>query len=351
MAERKETVKTMILLGMRTRKALEIARLPRSTFYYTPNGRRKGKAPSNQTRLNGVWVDNNEVLEAITRLLGQEFIDYGYIRTSAALKQQGYLINKKKVYRLMKHSHLLYPKRRPSNANKIYVKFTSPRYCRPFEVIEIDIKYVYIQGYRKYAYLITMLDVFSRMALAWDLAYTMKTQEVIGLLNKLYAQWLIPCNIDPAKMEVKIRSDNGSQFVADLFRQHLTESHIKNEYIRPATPQQNGHIESFHSTVSTLVCRKFEFEDIYQARYTFERFYETYNYKRIMKAILYCTPADFMMQWAKGNIGVTFDEKRVNYSFLADNTVVRLPDSKTEIIKNQNSINDLINNRLTYSQI
>ena len=316
MEGRKQIVKTMISLGMRTNKALEIAGIPKSTYYYTPNGKQKGKAPSNQTLLNGSLVDNDQVLEAITQLLGQEFIDYGYIRTSAALKQQGYLINKKKVYRLMKHSHLLYPKRRPSNANKTYVKYTSPKYCRPFEVIEIDIKYVYIQGNRKHAYLITMLDVFSRMALVWDLAYTMKTQEVIGLLNKLYAQWLIPCNIDPVKMEVKIRSDNGSQFVADLFRQHLNDSHIQNEYIRPATPQQNGHIESFHSTVSALVCRKFEFDDIYQARYTFERFYQTYNYKRIMQSILYCKPADFIMQWAKGNIKVTFNDKKVNYCFL-----------------------------------
>lgn len=43
MEERKEIVIKMVSMGMPTSKALTIAEIPRSTFYYKSNGRKKGK--------------------------------------------------------------------------------------------------------------------------------------------------------------------------------------------------------------------------------------------------------------------------------------------------------------------
>lgn len=53
MAERKEIVCRMVSQGMRTSHALSIAEIPRSTYYYKSNGRRKGKQPSGFSFLNG----------------------------------------------------------------------------------------------------------------------------------------------------------------------------------------------------------------------------------------------------------------------------------------------------------
>ena len=44
-----------------------------------------------------------------------------------------------------------------------------------------------------------------------------------------------------------IRSDNGSEFVAQKIQQWLREHQIKALYIDPGIPWQNGYIESFHS--------------------------------------------------------------------------------------------------------
>lgn len=330
MAARKEIVRNMVAEGMATDTALALAEVPRSSYYYKPSGKRKGKAPSCRTMKNGNWVEDSLVVEAIKEMLGQDFIDYGYIRTTAALKQQGYIINKKKVYRLMKEQHLLYKKTKAASSPKEYVEHTVPLCIRPFQIIELDIKYIYIQGLRRHAYLITMLDVFSRAVLVWDLGWTMKAENVVNLVNKLLKDWLIPLNVDPRELSVKVRTDNGSQFIAKKFREHLLKSTISNEYIRPATPQQNGHIESFHNTLTRLVCHKYSFEDIYQAQEVLERFITVYNEKRIMKSILYMAPMKFLQKWAEGQIIIETKNKRNNYFFREEPRIEKTMDSPSE---------------------
>ena len=340
----------MVSLGMRTEKALRIASLARSTYYYEPTGGKKGRRPTGFTMMNGTKVADSKVIESVNEILQHEFIDYGYIRTAKALKAMGYQINKKKVYRLMKEHGLLFPKRVTKIHNKEYVVYSSPICSRPFELIEIDIKYIYIRGERCNAYLITMLDVFSRKALVWTLNLDMKTQRVTELLNQLIAQWLIPLGIDPKKVEVKIRTDNGSQFIAKLFRDHLSEAGIENEYIRPGTPEQNGHIEAFHNTINKLVCKKYEFDSLGQARDVLEKFFDVYNNKRIMKSILYKSPSEFYQCWKKGNIETRIIKGKAKYFFRE-----RMPENQaspdSEVLNMQNKVTEQKNRSLTHSPI
>lgn len=314
MEERKEIILKIVSLGMSTSKALSIAGICKSTFYYKSNGRKKGKRPSGWTLYQNQAVPDEMVVQKIEDTLAQDFIDYGYIRTSKELKNLGYYINKKKVYRIMKEHKFLYPKRRSlKSASKKYVEFSSPLCFRPFETIEVDIKYIYIYGEKRNAYLITMLDVFTRTALGWTLNFDMKTHRVIDLLNQLYVQWLMPQNIDPLKLMVKIRTDNGSQFIAKLFKEHLNQARIQNEYIHPATPQQNGHIESFHKTLTELVCNKYIFEDFEHAHSVLEKFYDVYNNKRIMRSILYKSPIQFFKLWQENLVETKVVNKKIKH--------------------------------------
>lgn len=315
MESRKQIVCKMVSLGMRTSKALSIAAIPRSTYYYKSTGTKKGKQPSAFTIFNGTSVPNSDVVKTINDILEEEFIDYGYIRTTEALKALGYCINKKKVYRMMDEGKLLFPKRSVKGSAKEYVSCTSPLCTHPFELFEIDIKYFYVHGQKRNAYLITIFDVFTRLALVWNLNWDMKTHRVISLLNELYSQWLIPLNIEPKETQVKIRSDNGSQFIAKLFRNRLTLDGISNEYIHPGTPQQNGHIEAFHKTLDVLVCKKYVSESLGHAREILTRFYHTYNNKRIMKSVLYKSPVEFLKLWTEGKIGSEVINRKTKYFF------------------------------------
>ncbi len=59
--------------------------VPRSSYYYKPkeSSRRKGKEKSRFTlREDGQLVSNEEVVEQITDLLSEEFVDYGYLKVT-----------------------------------------------------------------------------------------------------------------------------------------------------------------------------------------------------------------------------------------------------------------------------
>ena len=313
MAARKEIVSRAVVQGMPVKRALSVAEIPSSSYYYRSNGKRIGKAPSTHTQYGNLLVPNEAVVKEINEILSEEFIDYGYERTTQELKKRGFHINKKKVYRLMKENALLFPKVKGDFVKRKFVEFTVPLATKPLETIELDIKYIYIQGLKKHVYLITMLDVFSRTALVWELNYSMKAKDAIRLVGKLISQWLFPMNLDPQKLSVKIRTDNGSQFIAKAFKTSLEDAQINNEYIRPGTPQQNAHIESFHSTLSRLVCEKYYFEDVQEAQDVLKRFFKTYNSKRIMKAILNMAPLEFLQAWSEGRIAHVIKGREVKY--------------------------------------
>jgi len=308
--ERKEIINRYVSKGIRTRKAAAIAGIARSSYYYKPKGGKKGKRPSSFSyRTDGSIIHNHLIIKKIKELISEDFIDYGYDKVTACLKEDNILINRKKVFRLMKENKLLFKKVRPNNSSKKYVKFTQPYPGFPLQNIEIDIKYIYIAGLRSNAYLITIIDVFSRRALVWDLAYSMKSKRVIKLFNQLIKNYLQPRNLFVSNFKITLRSDNGSQFVAHNVKEYLLENHIDHEFIKPATPQQNSYIESFHSTVQKLVCQKFEFESLKHAKDIFENFYKTYNNKRILKCILYKTPTLFFDLAESHLVSVVYDIK------------------------------------------
>ena len=112
MEERKEIVNRYIQKGMKAEKAARIAGFSRSGYYYHSKGVKPGKMPTHTTQKNdGSVVENTVVVQDIKEILSPDFIDYGYEKVTVKLQEKGYIINKKKVYRLMKENQLLNPKR------------------------------------------------------------------------------------------------------------------------------------------------------------------------------------------------------------------------------------------------
>ena len=114
---------------------------------------------------------------------------------------------------------------------------------------------------------------------------------------------------------IKIRTDNGPQFISMLLRESLEEMGIEHEFIRPGTPEQNGHIESFHSLVERQVVNHYMFISLKKAREIFTKFYAVYNNERIMKVLLGMAPLEFLREWQQGKIGVSDGANRRRYFF------------------------------------
>ncbi len=311
MGEKREIVCRYVGKGLSIGSATAIAKIKRSTYYYRPTGGLKGKQPSTHTfhYLNG-YVSNEVVVKDILELIDPEYNDYGYQTVTPLLKRQGYLINHKKAYRLMRDNNLLHPKSaRSVPSGKTFIDFTVPPLEGPFRTVEVDIKYIYIHGEKRNAFLVSFLCTFCRCNPVWELNYTMTSAQVIALLNAFLNHPIVRKYLKNKKLIIKIRTDNGPQFIAKKLAEAIKKEGLEHEFIRPGTPQQNGHIESFHSTVTRLLCNRNIFEDLNHANEVFKEFFFAYNNTRVMKSLLYFPPVQFLNVWQSGNVGIKRDRK------------------------------------------
>ena len=113
MAERMLVASQFINQGCAKKLVLKLCGIARSSYYYKPMedslSSKRGIAASEFTfRKDGLKQPNAIVVEDIRNLLMEEFVDYGYLKVTYYLQdEKGYLINHKKVYRLMKTASLL----------------------------------------------------------------------------------------------------------------------------------------------------------------------------------------------------------------------------------------------------
>jgi transposase InsO family protein len=277
---------------VRKQELLEWASVPRSSFYYKRGPGKPGRKPSNITvTREGELVDNSVIVKEAETILQQEFCCYGYKNVWDELKEQGYIINHKKVYRLMKSHNLLFNRRIGSiGVPRQFVRFRKIRAEKPLEHLCMDIKYVHIHGARRNALLLTVIDVFSRKALTHMLRFNIKKGDVIVLLSLLLMEYKIEY--------VTIRNDNGSQFIAHVVREFLKSKGVNQEFTHVATPEENAYIEALHSNIQREVIKRYEFESIYHAQMIFNRYYEWYNNNRKHGSLGRKSPENFLCEYA-----------------------------------------------------
>ena len=248
--------------------------VPRSSHYYKPSNEKRGRKPSAYTaKADGSIVTNQEVVTTLIEdVYSQEFVRYGYQLSTAELQELEFIINEKKVYRLMKESGLLLEKIKSGRLKRNWVKWRKIENAKPLDHICMDIKYVYIQGSRRNAYLLAIMDVATRYVLGWSLRWSMKHTDVIICLHGALKGYQTE--------SITLRTDNGSQFIAHGLQKYLTTQEITHEFTHVATPEENSYVESLFSCVETDVIQSYEFENLYHAKDVFERYFNHHNVKR-----------------------------------------------------------------------
>lgn len=244
-----------------------------SVYYYHPGSGKRGAKPSFHTvKQDGTVISNAQVVEDIRTALGREFCCYGYHNITDDLRDMNYIINHKKVYRLMDENNLLLGKVIRTNGKREFVKHRKIEARYPMEYICLDIKYVWVEGEKRNYYLLTILDVFTRKAIEQLFQRSIRKIDVINLFRKINRQFSIK--------GVKVRNDNGSQFIANDVKQFLRSNEAQQEFTHIATPEENAYIEAFHSIVEREVIQRFEFAGYYDAKLTLEAHLHWYNYER-----------------------------------------------------------------------
>jgi len=261
-----------------------------STFYYKPGEQKPGRRPSTHTYMqDGSMVTNDQVVLQIKTMLGTEFMDsYGYEYMSVELQRQRYIINHKKVYRLMDENNLLLNNPLRCTGPRNFVKYCKIEASYPMEYLCMDIKYVWVEGERRFYLLLSIIDVYSKKLLEKVFKRSIRKHDVVKMLKRLDLRHSIK--------GVIIRNDNGPQFIAHLVKNFLRTAEVHQEFIHPSTPQENSYIEAYHSILQQRVISKNEFESYYEASSCIDRFVDFYN-SHPHRSIGFMTPEE---KWQAG---------------------------------------------------
>lgn len=300
-------------LGLRRDKCLDITRLTKNQFYYVQKGTKPGRSPSDVTQwrdpstLITYGVDNADVVQKIVEIKLNPDLANWYRMITVTLQILGYYINHKKVYRLMSEYILLEkPKKR---TGREFVKYRRVAPTKPLEVIEMDIKYVWIYGTRKYAYILTVIDTFTRYVLHWAVGYTMKSEQVKVVWEHIITKHLQPAGILEQGLDIEVRNDNGKQFCSEQIINFMKENYLNQVFTHPYTPEENGHVESFHKTLGNAL-RKDRFTTLDMLEQRLKKFYTSYNNDRSHGSIKGIPPAKFWALYDLNKIEIIPLEKR-----------------------------------------
>jgi putative transposase len=255
-------------LGLSERKVCKILGQSRSTQRYKP------KLPDKDKPV----IDDLLVLHV-------KHPRYGYRRITIKLREQGWFINFKRVYRLWCQEGFKVPKKQ----HKKHHAGSSANSCNRKKAEYYNHLWSYdfvnerLENGRKVRMLV-VIDEFTRECLALDVARHFKGQDVVEVLRYLFAVRGCP---------KYIRSDNGPEFVSKAVQKWLDVSGVDTLYVAPGSPWENGYVESFNSRLRDEFLNRELFLHIDELRYVADRWRMDYNHYRPHSSLDYMAPAAY----------------------------------------------------------
>lgn len=213
---------------------------------------------------------------------------YGVRRMTQALRRAGEVINPKRVRRLLRQMGLsaVYPKPRLSlpgaGATALPYLLRGVKIERPHQVWAIDLTYVRLRG--GFAYLVAMLDWFSRYVLAWELATSLETRHCLRVLEAA---------LQGAGRAAEItNSDQGCQFTSAEWIAAVEAAGMRVSHDGRGRALDNVMVERLWRTVKYEDIYLRDYPDVPAARAGLGRYFEFYNTERPHQGLDYRTPRE-----------------------------------------------------------
>jgi putative transposase len=220
---------------------------------------------------------------------------YGYRRTTHELKRQGYQVNHKYVYMIMRQEGILCKRKRKfvtttdsKHNSKIYPNLKPKIIVTNINQLWVaDITYIRLNN-NKFAYFAHVLDSFSRKCIGWDLDIRIDDQLCINTLKKAFK----------SRQGVNLsglihHSDRGKQYASAEYIQLLKSNNIMISMSRKGNPYDNPIAERFFKTFKYEKLYLNEYDTFSELQTLIASFVDDYNNERLHSSIGYCPPNEY----------------------------------------------------------
>jgi putative transposase len=265
---RRQMAQEVVEAGVCSGRAVcRILHLSRATYWY------RGKPPSPR---------QGQMIERM-RLLSEKHPRYGYRRITALLRQEGWMVGKRQLQRLRRAQGLRVPPTRRKIVRRGVSTGLPTKAIHRGHVWTWDfISDATVRGGT--LRMLSILDEYTRECHVLRADRALRSEDVLKWLKKAIEEHGAP---------QYLRSDNGSEFIAKEVQRWLAHNQIKTIYIEPASPWQNGFVESFHGRFRDECLNREQLWTLTEARVVIEDFRHRYNHFRPHSKLGYQSPVRF----------------------------------------------------------
>jgi len=225
----------------------------------------------------------------LMKLIDQQYMAtpfYGARKITVWLRSKGWLVNRKRIRRLMGIMGLKAIYRRPRTSqpapgHQVYpYLLRNMTITRPNQVWSTDITYIPMA--RGFLYLVAIIDVYSRYVLSWRLSNTLDTDFCIEALQEAFKK---------GRPEI-FNTDQGTQFTGEAFTSILKSHGVKISMDGKGSYNDNLFIERLWRTVKYEEVYLKAYQDGKEAMAGISDYFRFYNSERPHQALGYRTPAE-----------------------------------------------------------
>lgn len=223
---------------------------------------------------------------------------YGAPKITSILQSRGHVIAEKTVGNYMREEGIKAVWVRPyirttidpdfdNQLKNILDRDFSP--TSPNTVWVTDITYIYtLSGF---AYLTSVMDLFSRKIIGWQVADNLSTEHVLKAIEKAKTH-------RNRSQPVIIHSDRGCQYVSKSYLEATPAKHFIRSYSNKGNPWDNACIESFHALIKREWLNRYVIKNVDHVHQLVFEYIETfYNTVRIHEHCGMMSPYDFEHAW------------------------------------------------------
>lgn len=230
-----------------------------------------------------------ELTESIERIFGEVGGIYGSPKIYESLKQEGVVVGKNRVARLMHENGL---KARCARIYRCHAKMDrfyasiGNQICEleatgPDQIWVGDVTYLRVND--EWRYLAVILDKFSRRVVGWSLSKRRNVDLSLSAFKQAAKKRLVQAGL-------YFHSDRGAEYVATKYRKWMKKSGVIQSMNRKGVMNDNAEMESFFHQFKAERIHRNEYITEKELRAVIIEYVGFYNRKRLHSSLNYMTP-------------------------------------------------------------